>query len=113
MTTVIHRLEPPIELDTPRGRADAYFLLDYGSEDSLVWITFLRGSGECWSFRNPFVRKTFNETMGTGNVNGKKSETSERFCMFRTDYRAVTRSGLCEKCGAGMDQPCKYAKSET
>lgn len=64
--TVIHRIEPPIELDTPRGRADAYFLLDYGSGDNLVWVCFQRETGECWSYKNPVVRKVWCETMGTG-----------------------------------------------
>jgi hypothetical protein len=64
----ILRLEPPIELDTPRGRADAYFVIDYASDGNLVWVTFLRGSGECWSFQNPVVRKPGCETMGTGAI---------------------------------------------
>lgn len=64
------RLEPPIELDTPKGRADAYFVIDYSSDGNLVWVTFVRGTGECWSFKNPYVTKPGCITMETGNTDG-------------------------------------------
>lgn len=76
----IIRLNPPIELDTPRGKADAHILIDYGTEDNLVWVCFQRGTGECWSYKNPYVRKTWCETMGTGEVlaEGKKAKKKAR-----------------------------------
>lgn len=64
--STITRIDPPIEIDTPRGKADAHFLIDYSADDNLVWVCFIRGSGECWSYRNPLIRKTWCETMGTG-----------------------------------------------
>jgi hypothetical protein len=46
------QLSPPIPLDTPRGRAWAHVLLDYGSEMDLLWCCFIAATGECWCFRN-------------------------------------------------------------
>lgn len=60
------RLEPPIELETPRGKADAYFVIDYSTDGSLVWVCFQKDTGECWSYQNPLVRMPRNETMGRG-----------------------------------------------
>jgi len=61
---VILRLEPPIPLTTPKGKAFAYFLLDYSMDHNLLWICFLRDGGACWTFRNSQIRLEENETMG-------------------------------------------------
>jgi hypothetical protein len=60
------RLEPPIELDTPRGRAEAYFVIDYSTDGALVWVCFQKDTGECWSYKNPLIRMPYNETMQRG-----------------------------------------------
>lgn len=60
---MILRLDPPIPLVTPRGKADAHLVIDYGPEYSLYWVVFLRESGECWTYGNPVVRLEANETM--------------------------------------------------
>lgn len=64
MAQVIERISPSIELDTPKGRAYAHFLIDYGETHNLVWVCFIRNTGECWSFRNPDVCLASCETMG-------------------------------------------------
>lgn len=58
------RLEPPVELVTPRGRARAVVLLDYGADTDLVWVCFQTDTGECWSWRNRDVRCLPCETFG-------------------------------------------------
>jgi hypothetical protein len=58
------RLDPPIPLDTPKGRALAYFVIDLGPDHDLQWVTFIRETGECWTFRNPLIRQCANLTMG-------------------------------------------------
>lgn len=60
--TTISRIQPPIELETPRGRARAHFLLDYGTDTSLVWVCFVRATGECWCVRNEEVREVRDDT---------------------------------------------------
>lgn len=58
------RLEPPIPLDTPKGPADAYFVIDRTQDHDIEWVCFVKNTGECWTFRNPFVRLRENFTMG-------------------------------------------------
>lgn len=58
------RLDPPLPLTTPKGPAMAHFIIDYGIEHHLLWVTFIDSTGECWTFRNPEIRLAKNETMG-------------------------------------------------
>lgn len=60
---MITELLQPLPLDTPKGKAWAHFLIDYGTEHHLLWVCFLRESGECWTFRNPEIRLEKNVTM--------------------------------------------------
>ena len=58
------RLDPPIPLDTIRGKAHAHFLIDYGVSFDLYWVCFLLESGECWVLNNKDIRLEKNFTMG-------------------------------------------------
>lgn len=60
------QLNPPIPLDTPKGKAWAVALVDYGPQWDLQWVTFIHDTGECWTFRNPEVRQGKNYTFGLG-----------------------------------------------
>lgn len=62
MMVAIHRIDPPIPLNTPKGEGLAHFLQDYGLETDLVWVVFINDTGEIWAFRNPEVRATKNIT---------------------------------------------------
>ena len=53
---MIERLEPPIPIITPKGRAMAHFLIDYGFEHHLMWVCFQDETGECWTWDNPKIR---------------------------------------------------------
>lgn len=59
-------LEPPWEVDTPRGKADALVLIDYSREDYGYFLVALRGSGELWYYRNDKVFLWWNQTTGAG-----------------------------------------------
>jgi len=61
---MIHEIEKLIIFDTPKGKAVAHFLIDYGSEADLCWVCFLHDSGECWTFSNKDIRIESNETIG-------------------------------------------------
>lgn len=61
---MILQLDPPLPLITPKGRALAHFLIDYGPEHHLLWTCFLNAGGECWTFSNPEIRLEANFTMG-------------------------------------------------
>jgi hypothetical protein len=61
---MIHRLDPPIPLDTPRGEGWAYLVIDYSQDHDLHWVCFLKDSGECWTWRNPDIKLQKNITSG-------------------------------------------------
>jgi hypothetical protein len=58
------QLNPTIPMDTPKGQADAHFLIDYGSEAQLLFVVFVRETGECWTFPGPQIRLEKNITGG-------------------------------------------------
>lgn len=58
------QLNPPLPVTTPKGKALAHVLVDYGAESDLVWVCFQDSTGECWSWRNQDIRAQQNPTMG-------------------------------------------------
>ena len=61
---MILQLSPVLEVDTPKGRGHAEFLLDYGPEADLLWVVVMRDTGEIWTFRNADLRATANISIG-------------------------------------------------
>lgn len=62
------RLDPPIPLMTPKGRALAHFVMDYGPENDLQWVCFHDDTGECWTWENAHIRARVNHTMGRKKI---------------------------------------------
>lgn len=60
---MILQLDPPIPLETPKGKGWAHFLIDYSQEHHLMWVVFIDATGECWTVPNPEVRLQHNWTM--------------------------------------------------
>lgn len=60
----ITRLDPPLPLQTPKGKAYAHFLIDYGIEHDLMWVCFQQDTGECWTWKNSDIRADNNVTIG-------------------------------------------------
>jgi len=58
------QLNPPIPMDTPKGKGYAHILIDYGPEFDLLWVIFLDESRECWTYRNSDVRIQPNISLG-------------------------------------------------
>lgn len=58
------QLNPPLPLDTSKGRGYAVGVIDYGLEHSLIWVTALNDSGELWCIPNSNARVTANWTAG-------------------------------------------------
>ncbi len=65
---VIVELARPLPLDTPKGPAYAHFLIDYGTEHHLMWVCFIKATGECWTCANPDIKLEANPTMGVRSV---------------------------------------------
>ena len=61
---MLTQLNPPIPLITPKGKAWAHIVIDYGQEHDLLWVCFQDETGECWTWGNRDVRIQENATMG-------------------------------------------------
>ena len=64
MSNTITQLNPPIPLMTPKGRAVAHFIIDYGVENDLMWVCFQDDTGECWTWENTQIKAQHNPTFG-------------------------------------------------
>ena len=71
------QLNPPMPLETPKGRAFAHVLLDYGPEFDLIWVCFIDDTGESWCFRNPEVRIQKNLTFDRDKISSIASKHCE------------------------------------
>ncbi len=70
----IVRIDPPIPFMTPKGKAIAHFLIDIGVENDLQWVCFQDDNGECWTWKNAYVRAIVNETMGRTKMSAIKNK---------------------------------------
>lgn len=61
---MLTQLQTPIPLKTPKGKAWAVAIIDYGPQWDLQWVTFIHATGECWTFRNRDIRQEENYTFG-------------------------------------------------
>lgn len=60
---MIKQLNPPIPVVTPKGKALAHMVIDYGPEADLIWVCFQDDSGECWCWSNKTIRIQGNVTL--------------------------------------------------
>ncbi len=65
---MITRIDPPLPLYTPKGKALAHFLIDYGFEHDLYWVCFQDETGECWTWNNKDIKAQNNITAGRSNI---------------------------------------------
>ena len=66
---MIVQLDPPLPLDTSKGRGWAHALIDYSQEHDLLWVVFLNENGECWTLPNSEVRMVNNISLGRHGIN--------------------------------------------
>lgn len=64
MSTTMIQLNPPIPLETSKGKGFAHVMIDYGPEYDLLWVVFMDATGECWCVRNAEVRMQKNWSLG-------------------------------------------------
>ena len=65
---MITRIDPPIPVTTPKGKAMAIAWLDYGMEHDLMWVCFQDDTGECWTWENADIRARVNITIGRKTI---------------------------------------------
>jgi hypothetical protein len=61
---MLKQLKPPLPLLTPKGKAWAHLVIDYGPEADLQWVCFQDDTGECWTWANKDIRAQNNLTLG-------------------------------------------------
>lgn len=61
---MLTQLNPPLPLLTPKGKAWAHLVIDYGPEADLMWVCFQDDDGACWTWPNRDVRIQPNITLG-------------------------------------------------
>ena len=75
----IVQLNPPIPMDTPKGAALCHFLIDYGMETHLYWVTVIDESGEIWTYANPYVRFQTNISLNRYIIPNKKDIKNDQY----------------------------------
>ena len=74
---MILQIDPPLPLETPKGKGLAHFLIDYGVEYHLMWVVFMDESRECWTVPNPEVRIQSNWSLGRRKNDKRDDDHSE------------------------------------
>ena len=71
---MLMQLNPPLPVLTPKGKAWAHVLIDYGPEADLIWVCFQDETGECWSWGNKDIRLQGNMSLNAirQNIMGKQ-----------------------------------------
>lgn len=91
------QLNPPIFLQTPKGSALCYFLIDYGIENDLHWVCAQQDTGECWTWSNRDIR--FEKNVTIGRVLGKNPVNVDDVRKCRHDWVFDENMILsCTKC---------------
>lgn len=70
------QLNPPLPLDTPKGRGYALAVIDYGLEHSLIWVTALNDTGQIWCIPNSDARMLPNWTAGRAATEARQYHAS-------------------------------------
>ena len=66
------QLEPCIPVVTPKGKAMATVLIDYGIEHDLLWVCFQDDTHECWTWSNKDIKAQANISIGRKPLVGGK-----------------------------------------
>jgi hypothetical protein len=61
---MILQLNPPLPMDSPKGKGICHFLIDYGMESNLFWVIVIDATGEIWTYDNTQIRMQKNISLG-------------------------------------------------
>ena len=70
------QLNPPLPLDTSKGRGYALAVIDYGLEHNLIWVTALNDTGQIWCIPNSDARMLPNWTAGRAATEARQYHAS-------------------------------------
>lgn len=108
------QLNPPIQLETPRGSGWAHFMSWASIEHSIYWTVFLE-TGEIWTCRNEEVRACKNIT-AERPLTATNTPHQFKSCLNGGPHRYLTvntsriEAGGCIDCGAVA--PSKAGRQE-
>lgn len=86
---MITRIEPPIPVSTPKGKAMAIAWIDYGMENDLVWMCIQDSTGECWQWENASIRARTNLTHGRVSIS-PINKSSDQIASLKDDIEILT-----------------------
>lgn len=101
---MIQQLNPPIPVFTPKGKAIAHFLIDYGMESDLQWVCLQDQGGECWTWKNPDIRAQLNITQGRTYISPLYN--TEEFSEQEKE------NNICDECGNEHDEEIQEEECE-
>jgi hypothetical protein len=58
------QLDPPIPMDTEKGKGHAILAIDYSQDHDILWVIAMNDTGEIWCMPNPKVRACINFSLG-------------------------------------------------
>lgn len=93
---MITQLNSPIPVITPKGKALAFFIIDYGIEHDLQWICIQDGTGESWTWANPLIRAQKNITQGRDYISPFYEPDDVAFTK-KEDFESLYNSTYQEK----------------
>ena len=103
---MIHQLNPPLPVITPKGKALAHVVIDMGIEHDLQWICFQDATGECWTWSNPQIRAQINITLGRYYISPFYHPSEVAFKKDEED------ENICDECGELNDDCCCESEDE-
>ena len=71
------QLDPALPVETPKGKALAHVLIDYGIEADLLWVCAQTEGGQCWTWSNQDIR--FQDNITAGRVSPGQRDGKHRF----------------------------------
>jgi hypothetical protein len=65
----LQKIDPPIPLMTPKGRATAHWMIWSGPpENDIFWVCFQDDTGECWTWEDAEIRSRKNRTLKRNDI---------------------------------------------
>jgi hypothetical protein len=62
--TAIHEIQQTIFVDTPHGKGQALFLIDYGLHQNTIWVVTLKEDGRIKHYDSNQINVEVNHTIG-------------------------------------------------